>query len=119
MPFQLICFPMAPALDWLMQNATRPAVATLSLGIPIGAWSQSLETAVQQVLASGVLVVVAEGDSLKSHLRLLMQVSRSDWRIALLHYPPAPETGVPLLLTLGPATSYPLLHAERHTLLLL
>jgi len=49
------------ALEWVVRNATKPAVATLSLGIPVGAWSQALETAVQRVTASGVLVVVAAG----------------------------------------------------------
>jgi hypothetical protein len=49
------------ALDWVVRNATRPAVATLSLGIPVGGWSRALEAATRRVLAAGILVVVAAG----------------------------------------------------------
>ena len=49
------------ALDWVVRNATRPAVCTLSLGIPVGAWSRALEAAARRVLAAGILVVVAAG----------------------------------------------------------
>ena len=49
------------ALDWVVRNAIKPAVATLSLGIPVGPWSQALEAAARRVLAAGVLVVVAAG----------------------------------------------------------
>jgi subtilisin family serine protease len=49
------------ALDWVVRNATKPAVATLSLGIPVGAWSRALEAAARRVLAAGILVVVAAG----------------------------------------------------------
>ena len=64
------CLPTAPtthvaaaiaALDWVVRNATKPAVATLSLGIPVGAWSRALEAAARRVLAAGILVVVAAG----------------------------------------------------------
>lgn len=51
------------ALDWVVRNATKPAVATLSLGIPTGAWSRTLEAAARRVLAAGILVVVAAGAS--------------------------------------------------------
>lgn len=52
------------ALDWVTHNGTKPSVATLSLGIPVGAWSQTLEDATKRVLAAGILVVVAAGCSL-------------------------------------------------------
>lgn len=42
-------------------NAKKPAVATLSLGIPVGATSKALEAAVQKTLDKGILVVVASG----------------------------------------------------------
>lgn len=49
------------ALEWLWSNAKKPAVATLSLGIRVGDWSQALQTAVHQTLLRGILVVVAAG----------------------------------------------------------
>jgi subtilisin family serine protease len=49
------------ALDWVVRNATKPAIATLSLGIPVGSWSRALEAAARRVLAAGILVVVAAG----------------------------------------------------------
>lgn len=56
----------AAALEWLWSNAKKPAVATLSLGIPVGAWSKALETAVQNTLRRGILVVVAAGEDFPS-----------------------------------------------------
>jgi hypothetical protein len=37
-------------LDWVAANAKRPAVATLSLGVPAGNWSGALEDAVRGVV---------------------------------------------------------------------
>ena len=52
------------ALDWVAANAQRPAVVTLSLGIPVGSWSQVLEDAVRSLVSDhGVNVVVASGNS--------------------------------------------------------
>ena len=39
----------APGLDWVAANAQRPAVVTLSLGVPSGEWSAVLEDAVRAV----------------------------------------------------------------------
>lgn len=50
-------------LDWVASNAKKPAVASLSLGVPSGQWSRSLETAVQHVIDAGIPVVVAAGNS--------------------------------------------------------
>lgn len=47
------------ALDWLITNAQRPAVANLSLGRDPDA---ALDAAVEAVIASGIPVVVAAGD---------------------------------------------------------
>jgi subtilisin family serine protease len=46
-------------LDWIAQNARRPAVANLSLG---GGASRSLDSAVQQLVAKGIVVVAAAGN---------------------------------------------------------
>jgi subtilisin family serine protease len=49
-------FPPAPgprpraALDWLAANARRPAVVTLSLGVPIGSWSEAMDQAVRSLV---------------------------------------------------------------------
>ncbi|WIA17834.1 hypothetical protein OEZ85_009340 [Tetradesmus obliquus] len=51
------------ALEWVANNARKPAVASLSLGVPSGQWSRSLEAAVKNVIAAGVPVVVAAGNS--------------------------------------------------------
>ncbi|GBF94509.1 peptidase S8 [Raphidocelis subcapitata] len=51
------------ALDWVAANARRPAVVTLSLGVPAGEWSAAMEHAVRSVVVnSGILVVVAAGN---------------------------------------------------------
>lgn len=48
------------ALDWLVVNAEYPAVANMSLG---GGNSETLDNAVRQVVAAGIPVVVAAGNS--------------------------------------------------------
>lgn len=48
------------ALDWMVENAEKPAVANMSLG---GGNSSALDEAVQQVVESGIPVVVAAGNS--------------------------------------------------------
>jgi subtilisin family serine protease len=58
--FKLVAF--VAALDWVAANAKRPAVASLSLGVPAGQWSRALEDAVKGLVASGVPVVVAAGN---------------------------------------------------------
>ena len=47
-------------IDWVRLNATKPAVANLSLG---GGFSSSLNTAVNNLANSGVFVAVASGNS--------------------------------------------------------
>jgi subtilisin family serine protease len=47
-------------VDWVRNNATRPAVANMSLG---GGYSGSLNTAVNNLANSGVYVAVASGNS--------------------------------------------------------
>ncbi|HEV2146096.1 MAG TPA: S8 family peptidase [Longimicrobiaceae bacterium] len=47
-------------VDWVRANAQKPAVANLSLG---GAYSASLNTAVDNLASSGVFVAVAAGNS--------------------------------------------------------
>lgn len=47
------------AVDWLRQNAIKPAVANMSLG---GGYSSSLNTAVTNLVNSGVFVAVAAGN---------------------------------------------------------
>jgi subtilisin family serine protease len=47
-------------LDWIAKNAARPAVANMSLG---GGFSQSLNDATENLIASGVPVAVAAGNS--------------------------------------------------------
>ena len=47
-------------VDWVRLNATKPAVANLSLG---GGFSSSLNTAVNNLANSGVFVAVASGNS--------------------------------------------------------
>merc|ERR1712242_499444 len=49
------------ALDWLAVNSTRPAVASMSLGGPGS--QQAMKTAVDAAVNSGVVVVVAGGNS--------------------------------------------------------
>jgi hypothetical protein len=51
------------ALEWVADNAVKPAVASLSLGVPSGQWSRSLEAAVKHVIDAGIPVVVAAGNS--------------------------------------------------------
>ena len=52
------------ALEWVALNHEAPAVATLSLGIPAGGWSQALEEAVEVLIRDfNVLVIVASGNS--------------------------------------------------------
>lgn len=48
------------AIDWVTANHTAPAVANLSLG---GSYSQTVNNAVQNSIASGVVYVVAAGNS--------------------------------------------------------
>ncbi|WP_138435171.1 S8 family peptidase [Marinobacter shengliensis] len=48
------------ALDWMVENAEQPAVANMSLG---GGNSAALDNAVRQVIATGIPVVVAAGNS--------------------------------------------------------
>lgn len=51
-------------LDWIASNHKSPAVVTMSLGVPKGSYSASMETAVRElVLVHGVLVVAAAGNS--------------------------------------------------------
>jgi subtilisin family serine protease len=47
-------------VDWVRLNATKPAVANMSLG---GGYSSSLNTAVNNLANSGVFVAVASGNS--------------------------------------------------------
>jgi subtilisin family serine protease len=47
-------------VDWVRLNATKPAVANLSLG---GGYSSSINTAVNNLANSGVFVAVASGNS--------------------------------------------------------
>lgn len=64
MIFTALCLlPFPSALDWVAGHATKPAVASMSLGVPSGVWSQSLETAVKNLVAKGIPVVVAAGNS--------------------------------------------------------
>jgi aqualysin 1 len=51
---------VASALDWLAENAELPAVANMSLG---GGGSNVLDNATRRVIAAGVTVVVAAGNS--------------------------------------------------------
>jgi len=52
------------ALDWIVEQALRPAIVTLSLGIARGTWSLALEKAVSSiVLQHGISVVVASGNT--------------------------------------------------------
>ena len=52
------------ALDWVAANAARPAVVTLSLGVPAGNWSAALEAAVRAVsVNAGIPVIVAAGNN--------------------------------------------------------
>ena len=37
-------------LDWLMLNHVAPAVATMSLGVPVGQWSRALDSAVTSLI---------------------------------------------------------------------
>ena len=49
-------------LDWVAANAVRPAVVTLSLGVPAGAYSRGMENAVRNmVLNHSISVIVASG----------------------------------------------------------
>jgi hypothetical protein len=59
--------PFIPAgLDWVAQNAVKPAVVSLSLGVPAGQWSQPMEDAIKHLTdVVGIPVVVAAGNSAK------------------------------------------------------
>ncbi|CAK0785055.1 hypothetical protein CVIRNUC_008260 [Coccomyxa viridis] len=51
-------------LDWLMLNHVAPAVATMSLGVPVGQWSRALDSAVTSLIDQAkVTVVVAAGNT--------------------------------------------------------
>jgi subtilisin family serine protease len=53
-------------LEWVAQNAVKPAVVSLSLGVPAGQWSQPLEDAIKHLTeVMGIAVVVAAGNSAK------------------------------------------------------
>jgi subtilisin family serine protease len=47
------------ALDWLLQNAKRPAIVTLSLG---GSVQPALDQAVRRLIQSGIHIVAAAGN---------------------------------------------------------
>jgi subtilisin family serine protease len=52
------------ALNWVAKNARKPAVVTMSLGVPSGEWSRELEDAVRRVVVdAGITAVVASGNS--------------------------------------------------------
>ncbi|EIE19827.1 subtilisin-like protein, partial [Coccomyxa subellipsoidea C-169] len=52
------------ALDWLAANHASPAIATLSLGVPEGKWSNALSDTVKTLIEDhSVTVVVAAGNS--------------------------------------------------------
>ncbi len=53
-------------LDWIAKNAQRPAVANMSLG---GARSESLNGAVDNLVASGVPVIVSAGNNRRDACR--------------------------------------------------
>lgn len=53
-------------LDWVAQTAVKPAVVSLSLGVPAGQWSQPMEDAIKHLTeVVGLPVVVASGNSAK------------------------------------------------------
>ena len=53
------------ALEWIAINHKPPAVATLSLGIPAGGWSEALERTVERLIRDfNILVVIASGNSM-------------------------------------------------------
>lgn len=59
----LLC---AAALDWVAANAVKPAVVSLSLGVPAGSWSKPMEDAIVHMTDTvGIPVVVASGNSAK------------------------------------------------------
>lgn len=43
-------FVCCAGLDWLLMNHLRPAVATMSLTVPVGLWSRVLDTAVTNLI---------------------------------------------------------------------
>ncbi|BDA45556.1 probable aqualysin-1 at C-terminar half [Coccomyxa sp. Obi] len=55
---------LVAGLDWVGRVATPPAVATLSLGVPVGEWSRSLEESARGLIRQfNISVVVASGNS--------------------------------------------------------
>ncbi|KAK9904031.1 hypothetical protein WJX75_002945 [Coccomyxa subellipsoidea] len=55
---------LVAGLDWVGRIAKPPAVATLSLGVPVGEWSRSLEEAARSLIRQyNISVVVASGNS--------------------------------------------------------
>ncbi|EIE20313.1 subtilisin-like protein [Coccomyxa subellipsoidea C-169] len=55
---------LVAGLDWVGRVAKPPAVATLSLGVPVGEWSRSLEEAARSLIRQyNISVVVASGNS--------------------------------------------------------
>ena len=55
-----LCRACRTGLDWVAANATRPAVASISLG---GGASHSLDKAVRNLIHSGVTTTTAAGGS--------------------------------------------------------
>ncbi|GAX79338.1 hypothetical protein CEUSTIGMA_g6779.t1 [Chlamydomonas eustigma] len=51
-------------LDWISRHLVHPSVIVMSLGVPEGSWSSTLESAVSSIIKDhGVTVVVAAGNS--------------------------------------------------------
>jgi hypothetical protein len=64
---------LAPsALDWVASSARRPAVVTLSLGVPAGNWSSALEEAVRSVI---VKRCVCRGGAVCLHSTLSLPIA--------------------------------------------
>jgi subtilisin family serine protease len=50
-------------LDWVASNMQKPAVVSLSLGVPEGRFSQAIVDAVSDLISNrGITVVTAAGD---------------------------------------------------------
>ena len=71
---------LSAGLDWVAQHAVKPAVVTLSLGIPAGAYSQTLDAAVRSLVAnSSITVVVASGAISVARLPVLGRMVALRW----------------------------------------